>query len=763
MKAIKTKMIDKAGRLTTSLWFKFLRLRRWETTFAVNHGSKCVLAAFGVWFILTVLRSDVLIAYINPFFKEDDDFKALKSSLSTLGAALIGATTVAFSFVQFALQANIDRLPHGLFQRFSSDRKLFLAFGTSFFLALLITSLSIIKQPEHAGMMVLITSWCFIIGFSCMLYSYKRALFLINPGQQIGLIVKEATADLECWGKRAGRLSKYAFIPPDLARRHDNIDYRRALVLRKNPDWDQPARIAIDHCIVFARKYAERGDYEISKFALAGMAAINAGYIRAKGRTFLQDNPFLFISSTATEGFINATLEHLRQTIAIAATRRDERLLIDCMQCLETLFVLYCSIEYSRNYDGKQHANLAAGYLKGAAETVMALGMADVMMECARLVGNCVIASMALQPEKVSMTLEILTTLAVAGLAREETWPVTLTAVQQISKGSVACFGSKNRVPESASEAFAKAIQTVGLISMNLPDNGLRQQHKNTLAPYFSTSAFDSLPATFSEVGNLILPRPENDNQGGIVLSNLEKWVEAHLQLMKQLFTVAVNKQSSFGFDAIHFPLQLYKILLILYQARAGTEYVKEQLLEHARSIIYMFSFLPDNEEAVAFASNYSLTEALARMAKLAVELGRGELIEASQNQLFRWMFQTSKFRDSRGEFAAVLSYLAVLCVTQGTLINASILRTKLLAGLARNQVPPETRIRAAQMIERDLREPQYGIRFIEQIMARADQTQLEAVLREIIATLREPPATQAEAPEPPAVNLSIYTADSVR
>ena len=53
------------------------------------------------------------------------------------------------------------------------------------------------------------------------------------------------------------------------------------------------------------------------------IVAINAAYVEAKGKTFFA-NQLLLENPLTTDGFINDTLEHLRQMARIGISRGDE-------------------------------------------------------------------------------------------------------------------------------------------------------------------------------------------------------------------------------------------------------------------------------------------------------------------------------------------------------------------------------------------------------------------------------------------------------
>src|SRR5262245_58061172 len=57
--------------------------------------------------------------------------ESLRALLLALGAALIGAAAIVSSLVLFAMQVNVERMPHALFRRLSPDVRLLAASSPS--------------------------------------------------------------------------------------------------------------------------------------------------------------------------------------------------------------------------------------------------------------------------------------------------------------------------------------------------------------------------------------------------------------------------------------------------------------------------------------------------------------------------------------------------------------------------------------------------------------------------------------------------------
>ena len=223
--------------------------------------------------------------------------QALQRLLMNVGTALIGAAAIVTSLVLFAMQVNIERMPHGLFRRLSADRRLLGAFAVAFLLAIGVATLSTFAEQVRMAYVVLSSAWAVLLVLLLFLYAYRRALVLINPLQQLGILVQDTRNDLRIWDRRARRAMP--LLEPEETERADasptdsTHDLARAAYFQINSRWTDGAARGVRHAMSYARRYAEQGDYEVSATALTAVVAINGAYIKAKGKTFYANPPLM--------------------------------------------------------------------------------------------------------------------------------------------------------------------------------------------------------------------------------------------------------------------------------------------------------------------------------------------------------------------------------------------------------------------------------------------------------------------------------------
>jgi hypothetical protein len=151
---------------------------------------------------------------LSDYFGDPAKFSELKNFMLAIGAALIGATAIASSFVLFATQTNVERTPHGLFRRLGSDARLLLSFATAFTMAFAIAAGALAPDKNWAAGLIVGVVEGAVGTLLLFAYAYARALKLINPFEQLGIVFADARKEMRAWARRADRASK---LMPELA------------------------------------------------------------------------------------------------------------------------------------------------------------------------------------------------------------------------------------------------------------------------------------------------------------------------------------------------------------------------------------------------------------------------------------------------------------------------------------------------------------------------------------------------------------------
>ena len=332
--------------------------------------------------------------------------------------------------------------------------------------------------------MVIIDSLAIVLILILFLYAYRRALNLINPLHQLGILRQTTRKELQAWARRAQRVTpplkggekSKSITSSHIDSTHDLA--RIAFFGLLGNRWTYGAKRAIGHAMSFARHYAEQGDYEVSKAALNTIVVINAAYIKSKGKTFYIGN---------TDSFINDTLEHLRQNMQAANARRDEQQIEQTLQAMARLLEPYLEIDYSSTDATKSHANLAAEYLANAVQTVVPHNMPDVLMEGQRLMGQCVgdILNRG-NPADITTLSKKIALIACTGCEKEDYRPVTMEGMTQLSDLTFNLLvWPREKDIRFAVDEVRRDVALVVKSFLNVTDTNI---HSTFLGPYYSTT-----------------------------------------------------------------------------------------------------------------------------------------------------------------------------------------------------------------------------------------------------------------------------------
>jgi hypothetical protein len=676
-----------------------------------------------------------------PHFSDPDRFTGLQSLFLNLGSALIGAAAIAFSLVMFAMQVNVERMPHGLFRKFNADKRLLITFAGTFLLAIYVASASLIPDTSWVAAAILASTWGIVLIFLLFLYAYRRALLLINPIQQLSLLVEDSRHRMQIWVRRAKRAagliegtnSAQESATDPLASTHD---LPRITFFRANPYWTTGAHKAVQHAISFARRYAEHGDHEVSRAALTAVVNVNESYAEAKGKTFFADHPFVDNPLT-TDGFINNTLELLRQNIRVGISRGDEQLIEQTMQAMAALVGIYVRIDYSISHASKTHAHIAAGYLSEAVKTVAPHNMTDVMMEGVRLMGQSahLLLSNGEPPDIVTLVSEI-GVIASLGAVNEKYRPVTMISLEQFAKLTFNLVRSNAHDIGFAADKLKENVTMVAKFFLQIPDTPLSNVHQTYLAPYYSITTTQSLPSLLTGLVNTLTEASPDDEAAKTIIRNIEDWADGLYRTEKVLLLLAIEKRSHFTFDIIHWITHVTKVLLALSNIPACDEHTRDKLREHAIWLISTLSFIPDDRETASFIESYQITETLFEAALDAYRRNCFELSEKVRELLLQWAFKGGRHHTGWAILERSFYGLATLALIIGNPQVIDKLKSELSNQLTQPEAPDqEICDRTAREIRRraaTLYQLNHSLHRIEHEMSRIDSEKLQPLLQDL-------------------------------
>lgn len=730
-----TQIARRRAVLWSRLYAAHYRRVLWQRRF----GPIAVAIILAALIVFSTYWLPLLQASLEPYFKNEPQVAALRAFLVQLGGSLIGAVAIVSSLVLFAMQVNIERMPHGLFRRLSADRKLLGAFAATFLLAISIVSLSLIPDVQWVGVAVLAALWGTALILALFLYGYRRALLLVNPVSQLNIVIRRTQRDLRRWARRAMRaapLLEAARGTPRSQRNAVQPDLARTAFFQANPGWTAVALQAVRYAISFAQRYAEQGDHEVSATALNAVIAINSTYVEVKGRTFfayqlMLDNPL------TTDGFINDTLEHLRQTARIALARSDEQQLEQTLYAMAALAGVYARIDYASTHAPKTHAHLAAGYLAGEIERIVPHSMPDVLMEGVRLMGQCADVLLSNEgPQGATTLIQKIGLISCAGVAREDYRPVTSTGVEQLARLSFDLLRTRSREIRFAAQEIRSSMKLIAQLCMTLPDTPLTNVHSACLAPYYSATSTQSLAVRLTGIVNAVSDAVADDVNARQVIENFIEWTDRMHETERNLFLLAIEKRSQFTFEMIHWITTITTMLIALSNAEACDHRLRRSLRNRASQIFAVLSWAPSDEAAVRFLETFRMTERFFESAVDAHNRNCAELENDFGKLLLAWTFKAGRYSTGWATLERSVYGLATLALLSSDPDAVTRLKAELASRLAAGGLPDKEVRDSAALEIRDragsLYRADHWSSAIEQGMLQTDHSKMKALLEEI-------------------------------
>lgn len=705
----------------------------------------------GIAFFAVLLLVVLASAYLSPViqdvlavhFSADTSIDGLRGLLLNVGTALIGAAAIVTSLVLFAMQVNVERMPHGLFRRLSADGKLIGSFALAFLLAIGVASLSIFLDKSRLAQVVIAASWAVVFILTSFMYAYRRALVLINPLQQLNILIQDTRKELLSWSRRAHRAMPLFYREeaesPTGSSTGSTHDLARTAFFQINNRWTDGAKRSVRHAMSFAGRYAEQGDYEISGAALNAVVAINSVYIGSKGKTFYASNPFVE-SKLSSDGFINDTLERLRQNAQSGIARRDEQQIEQTLQAMQALVRVYLSIDYSSRYASNSHAQLAAGYLASAVQGVVPHGMTDVLLEGQRLMGMSAQYLLAHgDPSEIATLSEKIALIACTGCVKEDFRPVTMEGMAQLANITFDLLRCGHHDIQFAVGEIRRDVSLVAKLFLAVPDARSSSSHSTYLGPYYSSTSVQSLRSRLAELANAISEAGPDSTDAQLVIRNIERWADGLYQSQKELLLEAVKAKSHFTFDMISWITGVTEILLVVSNAPACDQHSQDELRKHARWLMATLTWIPDDHETVSFVENFQMTDVLFEAAVSARNVGCDDIASEIGEILLSWTFKGGRYQTGWGVLERGLCGLAALAVDGGG-EEISLLKVAVASRLSGGSAPEQdVRDRAAREIldsAAELRRRGHPSSRIDMAVSQSDHAKLRPLLEELAVAL---------------------------
>ena len=755
----KSKGLKRAARAYAHCWRYFLWSKYHTQTWFFKYRWKALWLGILCLVSLNFAFLSKIDPLISAYFPDQNSIDNLATVLTTLGGALIGAAFIAFSLIMFSMQVNIERMPHGLFFRFGKDSFILLMFVATLVSGIAVCfSSTLLHDLSNLSASVSLAFWGTITIITLVIQAYERTLFLINPAKQLETLLESVERDLKSWEKRAENAKPLLKDEDSESQEQASSfmsthDIKRTVYMQLNPHGKQLAKNAIDHAFSFARRYAERGDYVVSAYAMQVIGMINRLYVQHKGKTFYSDNPW-FENPFSSDDLVTHSLESLRRSLIVALSRKDEQQVIQILQTFALLMNIYLQIDYSNEHASKTHANLAAGYLSEAVVSVFPHDMTDVVMEGLRLMGQC--ASLSCQVGKITDSVPLIDKIGVitaAGIANKKYYPVIMTGMQQLVRLTMALLQSKSHDLSYTFKTIKRNVLFVSETFLKIPSSPLEQIHGSYLGPYYSYQQSNLRPM-MGDLANWVVKADKDNEDAKHVIRNFVTWSDQIYDPERKLLQAALKSETDFLFHIIDWTKSVSEILIALSNAPACDDHSKKQLQKSASWLISNLSFVPDDRESVSAVANHQLHETLFEAAMTGHQRDCDEYMKAVRDCLLGWAFKGGKYQLGWGILEHSLYGLAVLALLPDQIGTVEKLKQDTQRMLLKENIPQEIFDRTARNIREKaatlyrLREYPHSV--IEVVMKQTDATEMQSLLEDL-ANLLSPDTAGEE------VNVSYF------
>ena len=112
-----------------------------------------------------------------------------------------------------------------------------------------------------------------------------------------------------------------------------------------------------------------------------------------------------------------------------------------------------------------------------------------------------------------------------------------------------------------------------------------------------------------TELTNALSKAESNDEAAKRVISHITEWADGLYRTEKDLLLLAIEKRSQFTFDLFHWIVHITKLFLAVSCADVCDEHNRDKLRRSAHWLIYVLSWIPDNEETIKYIETHRIAD----------------------------------------------------------------------------------------------------------------------------------------------------------
>jgi hypothetical protein len=238
----------------------------------------------------------------------------------------------------------------------------------------------------------------------------------------------------------------------------------------------------------------------------------------------------------------------------------------------------------------------------------------------------------------------------------------------QLAKFSLALLQQPRGDVGFAIEGVGRAAVSVTQAFLTVRDsNPMSNVHSSYMAPYYSAVSEQSFPAQFARLCEALAQSEAGHAPAGNILRNMESWSNKLYRSQREMLQAVVTARSPLSFDIIKWIETVATGLVHAAASQACPPHTRSELIKNAAWLSGSLTWVPNDAEAVRFAENYGVTEALSRF---AFDIGgaahaRHELGSAVES-LTNWGLKASQHPTGRETLPACLAGSALAITNAG-------------------------------------------------------------------------------------------------
>jgi hypothetical protein len=148
-----------------------------------------------------------------------------------------------------------------------------------------------------------------------------------------------------------------------------------------------------------------------------------------------------------------------------------------------------------------------------------------------------------------------------------------------------------------------------------------------------------------TDITNALSEAESSDKVAQRVIRHMVEWADGLYRTEKELLLMAIEKRSQFTFDLVHWIVDITKLLLAISCTDACDKHDSDKLRKSAQWLIYVLSWIPDNEETIKYIETYRIADNIFESSVDASKRGCDKEALEIRKLLLSWTYKAGKYQ----------------------------------------------------------------------------------------------------------------------